>query len=249
MVAGELVSRMFHLRKVYFSRSVVAILRRTGKCKLAVTKKRSARHSSGSEINHRFLRKRRDELEGVYNVSVADTSQVFHRAVDDSRCSVGRLRDVIDVFADEANGTVSHQEVSTTSVHAAERFTAGGVGLSTRGTRGVGGAALVVQLGNGGTQSPDETVITTVSATGVLGGGSQCRGGVNHKHHSGLELVGGGIHRLPLAFANPTNTPDCDQKAGGCAPNRFYMYGVVARLALLAASLELEKTDPNPEVY
>jgi glutamate--cysteine ligase len=27
------------------------------------------------------------------------------------------------------------------------------------------------------------------------------------------------------------------------------MYGVVARLALLAASLELEKTDPNPEVY
>jgi glutamate--cysteine ligase len=29
-------------------------------------------------------------------------------------------------------------------------------------------------------------------------------------------------------------------------PNRFYMYGVVARLALLAASVELEKTDPNP---
>jgi len=30
-------------------------------------------------------------------------------------------------------------------------------------------------------------------------------------------------------------------------PNRFYLYGVVARLALLAASLELERTDPNIE--
>ena len=37
----------------------------------------------------------------------------------------------------------------------------------------------------------------------------------------------------------------------GCtaAPKRFYMYVVVARLALLAASLEIERTDPNPEVY
>jgi glutamate--cysteine ligase len=31
------------------------------------------------------------------------------------------------------------------------------------------------------------------------------------------------------------------------APNRFYAYGVVARLALLAASLELERTAPLPE--
>ena len=38
-------------------------------------------------------------------------------------------------------------------------------------------------------------------------------------------------------------------KPGTAAPNRFYMYGVVARLALLAASLEMERTDPNPEVY
>ena len=29
----------------------------------------------------------------------------------------------------------------------------------------------------------------------------------------------------------------------------FDVYGVVARLGLLAASLELERTDPNPEVY
>jgi len=28
-------------------------------------------------------------------------------------------------------------------------------------------------------------------------------------------------------------------------PNRFYAYGVVARLAMLAAALELEQTDPE----
>ena len=32
---------------------------------------------------------------------------------------------------------------------------------------------------------------------------------------------------------------------GAAPPNRFYMYGVVARLGLLAASVELEKTDPE----
>jgi len=30
--------------------------------------------------------------------------------------------------------------------------------------------------------------------------------------------------------------------AGGSAANRFYAYGVVARLALLAAAVELERT-------
>ena len=29
--------------------------------------------------------------------------------------------------------------------------------------------------------------------------------------------------------------------------NRFYQYGVVGRLAMLAASLELERTDPERE--
>lgn len=33
------------------------------------------------------------------------------------------------------------------------------------------------------------------------------------------------------------------------APNRFYMYGVIARLAMLAASYELEATDPDAVVY
>jgi len=30
-------------------------------------------------------------------------------------------------------------------------------------------------------------------------------------------------------------------------PNRFYMYGVVGRLAMLAASYELEATDPESQ--
>ncbi|MBY0573595.1 MAG: glutamate--cysteine ligase [Undibacterium sp.] len=58
-----------------------------------------------------------------------------------------------------------------------------------------------------------------------------------------------GMEFVPLAFAQQHAIPDMRAKPGTAAPNRFYMYGVVARLALLAASLELEKTDPNPEIY
>ena len=52
-----------------------------------------------------------------------------------------------------------------------------------------------------------------------------------------------------LAFAQQHAMPDLKAKPGTAAPNRFYVYGVVARLALLAASLELERTDPDPEIY
>jgi glutamate--cysteine ligase len=38
-------------------------------------------------------------------------------------------------------------------------------------------------------------------------------------------------------------------KPGASVPNRFYMYGVVGRLAMLASSYELEATDPNAEQY
>ncbi|GBG13874.1 glutamate--cysteine ligase [Novimethylophilus kurashikiensis] len=48
-----------------------------------------------------------------------------------------------------------------------------------------------------------------------------------------------GMHFEPLAFETPCSMPDCAGKPD-TAPNRFYAYGVVARLALLAASLELE---------
>jgi len=53
-----------------------------------------------------------------------------------------------------------------------------------------------------------------------------------------------GMHFVPLAFEHAA-LPDVHAKAGAAPPNRFYMYGVVARLALLAASIELEKTDPD----
>jgi len=46
-----------------------------------------------------------------------------------------------------------------------------------------------------------------------------------------------GMHFEPLAFAEPCNTPD-SQKAPDANPNRFYAYGVIARLALLAAARE-----------
>lgn len=54
---------------------------------------------------------------------------------------------------------------------------------------------------------------------------------------------------VPLAFAEPGHLPRPGLKPGASAPNRFYMYGVIARLAMLAASYELEATDPDAEIY
>lgn len=54
---------------------------------------------------------------------------------------------------------------------------------------------------------------------------------------------------VPLAFAEPMHLPRPGAKPGASAPNRFYMYGVIGRLAMLAASYELEATDPNAETY
>ena len=54
---------------------------------------------------------------------------------------------------------------------------------------------------------------------------------------------------VPLAFADSAQLPKPNAKPGASAPNRFYMYGVIGRLAMLAASYELEATDPNAEVY
>ena len=53
----------------------------------------------------------------------------------------------------------------------------------------------------------------------------------------------------PLAFADSGRLPQYGEKPGSSGPNRFYMYGVIARLAMLAASYELEATDPDAEVY
>ena len=47
-----------------------------------------------------------------------------------------------------------------------------------------------------------------------------------------------GMHFEPLAFVEPCNTPDRSREPDA-EPNRFYAYGVIARLALLAAAREL----------
>jgi glutamate--cysteine ligase len=49
-----------------------------------------------------------------------------------------------------------------------------------------------------------------------------------------------GMHFVPLAFESCCTVPNPDC-APDDTPNRFYAYGVVARLALLAASIELEE--------
>ena len=54
---------------------------------------------------------------------------------------------------------------------------------------------------------------------------------------------------VPLAFDQSTHMPQLGARPGVSAPNRFYMYGVVARLAMLAASYELEATNPDAETY
>jgi glutamate--cysteine ligase len=58
-----------------------------------------------------------------------------------------------------------------------------------------------------------------------------------------------GAGYIPLAFDHSPQLPRPGEKPGASAPNRFYMYGVIGRLAMLAASYELEATDPDAEIY
>ena len=53
-----------------------------------------------------------------------------------------------------------------------------------------------------------------------------------------------GAQFVPLAFESPC-IPDLNEPAG-CPPNRFYAYGVVARLAQLAAAIEIEELEAAP---
>lgn len=53
-----------------------------------------------------------------------------------------------------------------------------------------------------------------------------------------------GAQFVPLAFASPC-LPDLAGPAG-CPPNRFYSYGVIARLAQLAAAVEIEAMLQTP---
>ncbi len=54
-----------------------------------------------------------------------------------------------------------------------------------------------------------------------------------------------GAQFVPLAFESPC-IPDLHEPAG-CPPNRFYAYGVVARLAQLAAAIEVEELEGTAE--
>lgn len=62
-----------------------------------------------------------------------------------------------------------------------------------------------------------------------------------------LKLPGASF--VPLAFSESAHLPQPGAKPGASAPNRFYMYGVIGRLAMVAASYELEATNPDAEIY
>jgi len=53
-----------------------------------------------------------------------------------------------------------------------------------------------------------------------------------------------GMHFTPLTFARPCSVPDFTA-APDAEPNRFYAYGVVARLALAAATREIESLNES----
>ena len=58
-----------------------------------------------------------------------------------------------------------------------------------------------------------------------------------------------GARYQPLEFDDSAHLLQPGGKSAADAPNRFYMYGVIGRLAMLAASYEMEATDPDAEVY
>ena len=58
-----------------------------------------------------------------------------------------------------------------------------------------------------------------------------------------------GSRFVPLAFEQSAQLPQPGMKPGASVPNRFYMYGVIGRLAMLSAAYELEATDPDAEQY
>ncbi len=62
-------------------------------------------------------------------------------------------------------------------------------------------------------------------------------------------LCAPGSRYVPLAFAGSSTLPKPGSRPGASAPNRFYMYGVIGRLAMVAAAYELEATDPDAETY
>ncbi|MCZ2498448.1 glutamate--cysteine ligase [Xylophilus sp. Kf1] len=62
-----------------------------------------------------------------------------------------------------------------------------------------------------------------------------------------LNTPGSGV--VPLDFDGSARMTQPVGKGVAEEPNRFYMYGVIGRLAMLAASYELEATNPEAEIY
>ena len=112
----------------------------------------------------------------------------------------------------------------------------------TKMARGKGGSTVtdvIVQEGVytfetwGSAQSVAEPVVYMIDHF-VVGGFYRVH--TEKRHDENLNAPG--MKFEPLAFAESCSIPD-DRKSPDAGPNRFYAYGVVARLALLAAAREL----------
>lgn len=147
---------------------------------------------------------------------------------------------------------------------------AGGSGMGVMTVRDVKDLAVLSQKPKGGAMRSTRTgleINEVIVQEGVL---------TNERVHNGVaepvvymmdRYVVGGFYRVhaerspdeslalpgasfvPLAFSESAHLPQPGAKPGASAPNRFYMYGVVGRLAMVAASYELEATNPDAEIY
>ncbi len=115
------------------------------------------------------------------------------------------------------------------------------------GADGRAARGLVVQEGVPTVETVDggvaEPVVYTIDRY-VVGGFYR----VHTQRGADENLNAPGMHFVPLPFAASCHLPDRGESVEH-AVNRFYVYGVVARLALLAAAVELEQTDPDPSLY
>lgn len=108
---------------------------------------------------------------------------------------------------------------------------------SAKGGRSVSGAIVqegVYTLETWGTENATAEPVIYMVDHFVVGGFYRV-----HAGRSALEnLNAPGMHFQPLQFASCCNAPDPTRHVDA-EPNRFYAYGVVARLALLAAAREI----------
>ena len=101
------------------------------------------------------------------------------------------------------------------------------------------GVHSIERVGEGEAQGVAEPVVYMMDRF-VVGGFYRVHSGRGRDEN----LNAPGMHFEPLAFECGCQLP-CFEMAPDAPPNRFYAYGVVARLSLLAASLELERTAPQ----